>query len=149
MNAYANKFDLVEFEDSSSNEVDYLSTWMKGAKEIQLDQAKKERSEKEYKKKEEDSLVILEEEKEMLKAYDTYGWETKALTPARSDPIDLLKCLSEFDVLHYEAKDDFGRTPLHYAACVGAFSCTTLLIEKKVDINAVDSDNVSVESLWN
>lgn len=146
LSAYADRFDLGEFVEVSNNDTDYLSTWMKEAKKIQLDQADKEEIEKQGKKHEEDDIVILEEEKDMLKVYYTYGWETKTVNPLRFDPIDILKYLSDFDGLHYEAKDDFGRTPLHYAACVGAFSCSTLLIDKKVDVNAVDSDNVSTEN---
>lgn len=143
LNDYAHKFDLGEFSGVSSENVDYLSVWMKSAKETRLNQAKIE--ENQCKNKVED-IFVLEEEKDTLKLYCNYVWESATINPARSDPIDILKYLSDFKGLKLDVKDEFGRTPLHYAACVGAFSCTSLLIENKVDINALDSDNVSLYS---
>ena len=37
-----------------------------------------------------------------------------------------------------DARDQFGSTPLHYAAFRGATVCCLLLLEKGADIEAVD-----------
>jgi len=125
-------------------EENYLSSWIKEAKQIQVDLAEKEQQDKNLtEKNQEEEVIVLEEEKNLIKSYCLYGWETAVIIPSRFDPIDILKYLSDFEGLNYDLKDDFGRTPLHYAACVGAFSCTSSLISQKVDINALDSDNVS------
>lgn len=141
---YAHMFDLGKFSEDSSTNIDYLNIWMKSAKETQLDHAEIEKKQN-HKKHEEDHITVLEEEKDALKIYYGNQWEVDMVYPARFDPIDIIKFLSDFEGLQLDIKDVFGRTPLHYAACVGAFSCTSLLIENKVNINAVDSDNVSIK----
>lgn len=144
LHQYAEKFDLHELAGQSNEEHNYLHSWIKEAKKIQLENEEEEKRKNECKDpKEKEEVVILKEEKELIKTYSKYSWETEAIIPARFDPIDILKYLSDVEGVDYDSKDDFGRTPLHYAACVGAFSCTSLLISKGVDINAVDSDNVS------
>lgn len=138
LNSFSAKFDLGEFSEDSN----HLNVWMKAAKKIQLDKSELEEKKEniESERKDEEDILILDEERDLLKVYCDYSWEDTA--PARFDPIDILKYLSDSEDLHYDIKDEFGRTPLHYAACVGAFSCTSLLVEKNVDINAIDSDKV-------
>lgn len=144
LSRYAETFDLNNIAGKSKEEENYLSDWMKAAKKVELDRTEKEEHEKNSAENNDDEdVTILDEEKDLIKVYCSYGWETEAIIPFRFDPIDILKYLSDFEGLNYNLKDDFGRTPLHYAACVGAFSCTSLLINKEVDINALDSDNVS------
>lgn len=141
---YAEKFDLHELAGKSNEESNYVNTWIKEAKQIRLEHEEEEKRKKESKEpKEREEVVVLEEEKESLKIYSKYNWEKENVAIARSDPIDILKYLSDVKGVNYDSRDDFGRTPLHYAACVGAFSCTSLLISKGVDLNAVDSDGVS------
>jgi ankyrin repeat protein len=141
---FAKNFDLDEFADRASYNGDYLSVWMKEAKKIQMDQAKKKEIVISGKKHDDEEVIVLEEERDVLKVYSSYGWEVQNINPAKADPIDVLRYLSKFEGMNFDIKDDFGRTPLHYAACVGAFTCTSMLIEKKVDINAVDTDNVRI-----
>ena len=148
LNDYAEKFDLNPLAGNDNESVNYVGSWIKEAKQIRLDIAKKEALDEDLQiQNQDDEVTVLEEEKELMKVYFKYGWETEGLVPARFDPIDILKYLSDVHTLDFNAKDDFGRTPLHYAACVGAFSCTSFLIGQKVDINALDSDNVSFSIL--
>jgi hypothetical protein len=114
---------------------------MRDAKEMRLNQTLKEKLA--ANKNSSQETVVLDEERDVIKGYYSYGWETENIIPERFDPIDILKHISDCKDVQFDLKDEFGRTPLHYAACVGAFSCTTLLIEKNVDINAIDTDNVS------
>lgn len=141
---YAENFHLHELAGKSNEENNYVNTWIKEAKQIRLEHEEEEKRKKESKEaKEKEEVVVLEEEKELMKTYSKYSWEKETVSIERSDPIDILKYLADVKGVNYDSKDDFGRTPLHYAACVGAFSCTSLLISKGVDLNAVDSDSVS------
>lgn len=139
---YSHTYHLNEVVHSDKNNINRINNWMKDAKEVELHQLFSKKQE-ERKNSDLETVVVLEEERDNLKGYHPYDWETENIIPERFDPIDILKGLSGYEYVQFDLKDEFGRTPLHYAACVGAFSCTTLLIEKNVDINAVDTDNVS------
>lgn len=139
LNDYAHTFNLDQVPEVSNDGVNSLSAWMTGAKEIQLNEAA---SKEKNGKSQLDDVIVLDEEKDSLTLYCNYKWESSSKDLLRSDPIDILNCLSDFKGLQFDIKDEFGRTPLHYAACVGAFTCTSLLIKNNVDINATDSDNV-------
>jgi ankyrin repeat protein len=138
---YNSKYGLNEHANSHKESTARINNWMREAKERRLSQTLEKKLAENKDSYQE--IVVLEEERDIIKDYYSYGWETEHIMPERFDPIDILKHLSDFNDVQFDLKDEFGRTPLHYAACVGAFSCTTLLIEKNVDINAVDTDNVS------
>ncbi|KAG2201741.1 hypothetical protein INT47_002001, partial [Mucor saturninus] len=138
LNAYAHKFDLDQASELPGDSTDSLNVWMKVAKETQLYEAECKEN---HEKSKVDDVIVLDQERESLKSYCDCKWEEATVYPARSDPIDILTYLSDFKELQFDIKDEFGRTPFHYAACVGAFSCTSLLIKNKIDINAIDSDN--------
>lgn len=99
--------------------------------------------EAEKKSKESDNdLVITTEEEASLAVYSGMQWEADNRQPEKSDPVDIVMFLLGFPGIQCDVADKFGRTPLHYAACVGAFSCTSYLLEKGVDGSARDSDEV-------
>ncbi|KAG0181661.1 hypothetical protein DFQ29_007537 [Apophysomyces sp. BC1021] len=97
-----------------------------------------------------EKITLTDEEKATLKMYTAFKWEADSGSNDRKDPIDIIRFLSDYSQLRYDAVDHFGRTPLHYAACTGAFSCTTYLLNKGVDINAADADkNCALQlALW-
>lgn len=71
------------------------------------------------------------------------NWEKEKRLPAKYDPINLLLFLVQMAPdAALNLADVFGRTPLHYAACLGAFSCTSTLLEKQVPLNVPDHDEV-------
>ncbi|KAI9264234.1 hypothetical protein BDA99DRAFT_51448 [Phascolomyces articulosus] len=88
----------------------------------------------------EDEVIIDQDEIPTLELYSQFQWEIDTTLPTKVDPIDIIKFLSQFDGLKYDTADEFGRTPLHYAAAVGAFSSTSILLAKGVNINAQDLD---------
>ncbi|CEP17999.1 hypothetical protein [Parasitella parasitica] len=134
--SYASQFDLNEHPNNDN--MAQLNAWLKDAKSIQLN---KQDEEKKKPGSTDQELLMTEQEKHEIRAYHTYKWEAENDIPERFDPIDIFKFLSSYNELQYDQPDQFGRRPLHYAACVGAFSCSTLLIAKGIDMNAVDSDN--------
>lgn len=136
--SYVARFDLNEHPNTDS--MIHVNTWLKDAKLIRLNQ---EFEEKNKSKKIDQELFMTDEEKDKIRAYHTYKWEGKNDIPERFDPIDIFKFLSSYKELKFDQLDMFSRSPFHYAACVGAFSCSTLLIAKGVDMNVLDSDNVS------
>ncbi|KAI8149897.1 ankyrin repeat-containing domain protein [Fennellomyces sp. T-0311] len=87
-----------------------------------------------------DIIVIDQDEMPQLELYSQFKWEMDAQVPGKMDPIDIIKFLSNYSELQPDPVDHFGRTPLHYAATVGAFSSTSILISKNVNINAQDLD---------
>ena len=137
--SYVAEFDLNDHPNNGS--MAQVNAWLKNAKLVHLNQelAKKR---KESSSKHED-LHMTDEEKNQIRAYHTYQFEAEKDIPERFDPVDIFKFLSAYKELKLDVLDTFGRSPLHYAACVGAFSCTTLMIGKGIDMNSVDSDNVS------
>lgn len=130
------KFSEEYLLDSES----YADCWLKAAKEKQLELEDAEK-EKERREKNPQDDYFVEEEKESLKEYMACQFEGLE-SNAQFDPIEIVKYFSSHEGVDCNIRDVFGRTPLHYAACVGAFSCTTLLLGKNVDINAVDDDKV-------
>lgn len=118
----------------------YADCWLKAAKKKQLEL---EAAEEERKRREEkpEGYYFAKEEKESLAEYKSCQFEDLD-SNEQFDPIEIVKYFSSHEGVDCSIRDVFGRTPLHYAACVGAFSCTTLLLDKNVDINAVDDDNV-------
>ncbi|KAI9485555.1 MAG: ankyrin repeat-containing domain protein [Benjaminiella poitrasii] len=129
----------LHLDDFHTEGIEHFNTWMKNMKMNQINQEFKSR--KAWKNNKEEMFDISSEERATLSKYLACTWESEVDIPQRSDPIDILKYLSNSKGLIYDLADEFGRTPLHYAACVGAFSCTTFLIENKIDINALDLDN--------
>lgn len=114
--------------------------WLEASKRKQL----KQKDEKEKSKNvSEEHIVMTDEEKKFIKGYNQFSFEKESDKHKRFDPMDIVKYLTDHEEIDCDSQDEFGRTPLHYAACVGAFSCTTILIGKKVNINAVDADHVS------
>lgn len=135
---YATDFSLDEPSQYGNGKI---NSWLKEFKKRQIE---KEAAEKEKNKKEQDKIIIYEDEKEKLLGFNKFSWEGENSTAERFDPIDIAKYLLHFKGVQLDAVDYFGRTPLHYAARVGAFSCTNLLIEKGVNLNIVDTDSVSI-----
>lgn len=138
--SYATEFDLHEHANNDS--MAQVNGWLKNAKWVRLNQELDEKKKKTSNNKHED-LHMTDQEKHQIRAYHTYHFEAEKDIPERFDPVDIFKFLSVYKDLKLDALDAFGRNPLHYAACVGAFSCSTLMISKGTDMNVVDSDNVS------
>lgn len=123
---------------------DKVNAWLKDIKKQQIEkEAAEKEAEKEKNMKEEDRIIIYDDEKEKLLGFNMFNWESKSSIPERFDPIDIAKYLLHFKGVTLDAVDYFGRTALHYAARVGAFSCSNLLIEKGASLNIVDTDQVS------
>ncbi|KAF7723583.1 hypothetical protein EC973_001824 [Apophysomyces ossiformis] len=131
---YGEKYGLG---DAESNQ------WFQNAKRKQLEKKDELRRREKKNPEQDEELRPTEQEKEVLKMYTDFEWESDSVTRTRRDPIDIIRVLAEYNQLQYDTADHFGRTPLHYAACVGAFSSTTYLLDKKVDINAEDEDKNS------
>lgn len=135
------KKSLLKFaEEYLLDSESYADCWLKAAKEKQLELEDAEK-EKEKREKNPQDYYFVEEEKESLEEYKTCQFEGLD-SNAQFDPIEIVKYFSSHEGVDCNIRDVFGRTPLHYAACVGAFSCTTLLLGKNVDINAIDDDKV-------
>lgn len=130
------KFSNTYALDSNS----CTDSWLIAGKKKHLEQ-KAIKEKKKHNPQEE--IDMTNEEKERIKEYEGCIFEGELDIAERFDPIDIVKYLLNHEGIDCEAQDEFGRTPLHYAACVGAFSCTTMLIDRKVNINAMDADNVS------
>ena len=88
----------------------------------------------------EDTIIIEQDEISTVELYSQFQWEIDSAVAGKVDPIDIIKFLSQYEGLKYDTPDEFGRTPLHYAATVGAFSSTSVLLAKGVNINAQDLD---------
>lgn len=140
LSSYADQFDLKQH--ANNHTTSKLNAWLKHAKLIRLNRE----CDKQREKNEMDHEALMSmssQEKDQIRTYCTYQWEAENGIPERFDPIDIFKFLLSYPGLRYDQLDKFKKSPLHYAASVGAFSCSTLLISKGIDINAVDSDNVS------
>ncbi|KAK4515576.1 uncharacterized protein ATC70_010527 [Mucor velutinosus] len=136
--SYATEFDLHDHANNDS--MAQVNSWLKNAKLVRLNQELDEEKKKAASNNHED-LYMTEEEKHQIRAYHTFHFEAEKDIPERFDPVDIFKFLSQYQDLKLDLLDAFSRNPLHYAACVGAFSCSTLMIGKGVDMNVVDSDN--------
>ncbi|KAI9498385.1 ankyrin repeat-containing domain protein [Zychaea mexicana] len=120
-------------KDSGSNE------WIAYAVRAHLEN--KQREESGSKGKDGENIVIIEQDELAdLELYALFQWEMDTQSPSKVDPIDIIKFLSNYEDIQYDLPDHFGRTPMHYAATVGAFSSTSILIAKGVNINAEDLD---------
>lgn len=142
--SYVTEFDLHEHANNRS--MAQVNAWLKHAKLVRLNQElddKKKNEKKKASSNKEEDLHMTDEEKHQIRAYHTYNFEAEKDIPERFDPVDIFKFLSQYKDLKLDSLDAFGRNPLHYAACVGAFSCSTLMISKGIDMNVADSDNVS------
>lgn len=100
---------------------------------------------KENKSEVEIEVSFSDEEMKLFKAYEVYGdgWEDIKYPPKQMDPIDTVNFLSVVNGIQYDIRDVFGRSPIHYAAILGAFTCTTFFLNNQIDINTLDGDNVS------
>ncbi|KAJ3087259.1 hypothetical protein HK102_011472 [Quaeritorhiza haematococci] len=73
--------------------------------------------------------------------YATRKWELEnSGGRIKADPIDIISYFIDLDKIQFDKPDKFGRTPLHYAARVGAFTCTSYLLERKAKIDEEDKD---------
>ncbi|KAI9010901.1 ankyrin repeat-containing domain protein [Phycomyces nitens] len=133
---YENKkrFTLDEFVSKYGNNDPQVNEWLEKGKDMAINQ---ENSKNEKTK---DDFELTEEEKTALEMYIGYFWERDIGACLRSDPIDIIKFICTIEQTEYDIPDVFGRTPLHYAACTGSFSCTSLLLKKNINVNAEDND---------
>ncbi|KAJ3341560.1 hypothetical protein HDU83_006579, partial [Entophlyctis luteolus] len=58
----------------------------------------------------------------------------------KSDPVEIVDFLVTQDGISPDTVDKFGRAPVHYAALIGASSCTNSLLKAGVDLERPDSD---------
>ncbi|KAI8089183.1 poly polymerase catalytic domain-containing protein [Halteromyces radiatus] len=88
-----------------------------------------------------DILMISAEEQQVLEPYKHFLFSKNYsdMSP-QNDPIDVVKFLSAIPGILMDIKDKFGRLALHYAAMVGAFTCTTFFLDKHNYINSEDLD---------
>jgi Ankyrin repeats (many copies) len=91
---------------------------------------------------EEDKNIDFASEEELAIYSDAEWEELDKSKVAKSDRIDILDFLFKYPQLECDQRDIFGRSPLHYAARSGSFTCTTRLLERGPDLNAVDKDMV-------
>ncbi|KAI9257420.1 ankyrin repeat-containing domain protein [Sporodiniella umbellata] len=117
---------------------DTADSWLESGKRKQL---KKEYSEKKKETSSEGYAELTIQEKSSLLIFKNCNFEKVSDKQERFDPIDIVKYLAGFQEVDFKAYDNFERTPLHYAACVGAFSSTNILLSKEADIDAVDTDH--------
>lgn len=110
-----------------------------------IDGRKKQLEEIEAMKKsevDEEKNIDFASEKELTLYTDANWEELNKSQIIKSDRIDILDFLLKYPQLECDQRDIFGRSPLHYAARVGSFTCTTRLLERGLDLNAVDADMV-------
>ncbi|KAJ3073118.1 hypothetical protein HDU98_002207 [Podochytrium sp. JEL0797] len=69
-----------------------------------------------------------------------FGRVEVADSTGKSDPVEIVDFLTGYSQLQPDIVDKFGRTPLHYAALIGASSCTNALLKAGVDLNRHDKD---------
>jgi hypothetical protein len=114
------------------------TSWFIDGRKKQLDQIEA------MKKREEDEEKYIDfASEEELALYADANWEELNKSQViKSDRIDILDFLLKYPQLECDQRDIFGRSPLHYAARVGSFTCTTRLLERGPDLNAVDEDMV-------
>ncbi|KAI8983506.1 hypothetical protein BDB01DRAFT_126676 [Pilobolus umbonatus] len=127
LNQYSNNLRL--------HDKDNLDKWIKEAKKLQI----KKDFEDERAKLE--SVEISEDQKALISKYTKYTWESETSRIERFDPVDIIKYLCSSDKIKCDVTDQFGRTPLHYAAAVGAYSCATSLLHLNANYEILDTDN--------
>ncbi|KAJ9057124.1 hypothetical protein DSO57_1025556 [Entomophthora muscae] len=74
--------------------------------------------------------------------YREPNWESEYTKDLKDDPIDLVSFFLGCPSADVNTVDYFGRTPLHYAARIGASTCTEYLLDKKANPNARDNDGL-------
>ncbi|KAI9315378.1 poly polymerase catalytic domain-containing protein [Dichotomocladium elegans] len=90
---------------------------------------------------EEDDLRLLStQELALLETYAEMKSEIDYPLARKSDPIAIINFLLRYPVLECDKADRFGRTPLHYAAATGAFSCSSMLCSRGVVVERLDND---------
>ncbi|KAJ3025255.1 UNVERIFIED_CONTAM: hypothetical protein HDU68_007325 [Siphonaria sp. JEL0065] len=62
---------------------------------------------------------------------------------SKNDPVEIVDFLASLPGIQSDIVDKFGRTPLHYAALIGASSCTNALLKAGVDLDRPDKDGNS------
>ncbi|KAJ3055438.1 hypothetical protein HK097_010471 [Rhizophlyctis rosea] len=83
---------------------------------------------------------IIDERSEGLE-WHTGRWEDDGeIGKVKGDPIEVLSWLVELPAIQLDSKDKFGRTPLHYAARLGAFTSSSYLLERGANIEGADGD---------
>ncbi|KAJ3279593.1 hypothetical protein HK104_001312 [Borealophlyctis nickersoniae] len=84
---------------------------------------------------------IMDERSEGLE-WHTGKWEGEGeVGKVKGDPIEVLSWLVELPGILLDGKDKFGRTPLHYAARMGAFTSSSYLLERGANVEGVDADD--------
>lgn len=83
------------------------------------------------------------EELATLEKYSQMQWELDTAVSTKADPIDIIRFLCNYRSSSAQLNicDEFGRTALHYAAMVGAFSSTSIMLQHGADLNAKDFDS--------
>ncbi|KAI8824809.1 ankyrin repeat-containing domain protein [Fimicolochytrium jonesii] len=75
------------------------------------------------------------------KEWYTGVWEGDQTSAAnKSDPIEIVSYLLGVEGIKLDTVDKFGRTPLHYAASVGAFTSSSYLLERGALLDSEDLD---------
>ncbi|KAG2186273.1 hypothetical protein INT43_002711 [Umbelopsis isabellina] len=83
------------------------------------------------------TLASIEE----LRQYGKATWEDQeSQSMGKSDRIDIFGFLLQQPALELNIRDSLGRTAMHYAASVGAFTCTSQLLDKGAEVNMQDND---------
>jgi hypothetical protein len=87
---------------------------------------------------------------EELRQFGSATWEKlDSNSMVKSDRIDIFGFLLQHPTLELNTRDSLGRTAMHYAASVGAFTCTSQLLDRGAELNELDNDQVngSIQSL--
>ncbi|RUS22547.1 hypothetical protein BC937DRAFT_88542 [Endogone sp. FLAS-F59071] len=69
--------------------------------------------------------------------WEKYNSESDVI---KGDPIEIVSFLLASKDIQIDVVDRFGRTPLHYAARLGAFTCSSYLLDRGALVNADDLD---------
>lgn len=116
---------------------DVTRSWFSDGKRLEM-----EKSVKNEEQAEDDKIADFATDEE-LRLFDYANWEdSDKRQVTKSDRVDIIGFLLHYPKISLDLRDVLGRSPLHYAASVGAFTCTTQLLERSVDLNALDNDNV-------
>ncbi|KAJ3037243.1 hypothetical protein HDV00_001875 [Rhizophlyctis rosea] len=109
-----------------------LERWL-AAPEVEIERKKREGELKEV-------MDIMDERSDEAQ-WHTGKWEGhEEVGKVKGDPIEVLSWLVELPGIELDLADKFGRTPLHYAGRMGAFTCSSYLLERGAGIDAVDRD---------
>ncbi|KAM3589297.1 hypothetical protein VKS41_000165 [Umbelopsis sp. WA50703] len=90
---------------------------------------------------------------EELRQFGSATWEKlDSNSMVKSDRIDIFGFLLQHPSLELNTRDSLGRTAMHYAASVGAFTCTSQLLDRGAELNELDNDQnipVNVALMYN